>query len=474
MWVELMKTSTQQTAPEETHQTVPLKVSTATGTQSIQIRFTDQRISAHAGLALMSGFLHRIGWREQLAAALPHAPQSPNAYLPVDVALGFMAGVWCGADKFSRVGHLAADPLLPEVLGTEALPSQPTLTRFFRGFSQQSNAEGFGRLSRWLCGRLPSQRGGYTLDLDSTAIVHEDGHQEGVCVGYTPRGLKPCHHPLLAALAEVKMVCGFWLRSGHAGTLNNAAAFLDHTLEHLPAQVRVGLVRADAGFCSAEFLAHLAARGLDYIVVTPLHARLRQRCRHEDAAWTPTEVHGQEAQEVEGAELDAPGRRVILLRQRVAERPEAGGKRLLEVPGYRFQALVTSLPRSWSPAAIWRRYNGRAEIENRIKELAGQFGLKSFCCRKFWATEAACQLAIAADNLCVLFQRHLGQTQKVERQTLRFRLFSRAAVFSRAQGRPTLKFAIAPPHRTWWRSLLEKLQSPLPPWNCNSVGSLAA
>ena len=97
-----------------------------------------------------------------------------------------MAGVWCGADKFSRVGHLAADPLLAEVLGTEALPSQPTLTRFFRGFSQGSNTAVFGRLSRWLCGRLPSQCGGYTLDLDSTAIVHEDGHQEGVRVGLHP------------------------------------------------------------------------------------------------------------------------------------------------------------------------------------------------------------------------------------------------------------------------------------------------
>ena len=87
-------------------------------------------------------------------------------------------------------------------------------------------------------------------------------------------------------------------------------------------------------FCRAEFLAHLAARGLDYIVVTPLHARRRQRRRHEDAAWTPTDVPGLEAQEVEGAELDAPGRRLILLRQRVAERPEAGGKRLLEVPKF--------------------------------------------------------------------------------------------------------------------------------------------
>jgi hypothetical protein len=29
-------------------------------------------------------------------------------------------------------------------------------------------------------------------------LLHEDGQQEGVAVGYTKGGLKPCLHPLLA------------------------------------------------------------------------------------------------------------------------------------------------------------------------------------------------------------------------------------------------------------------------------------
>jgi hypothetical protein len=39
-------------------------------------------------------------------------------------------------------------------------------------------------------------------------------------------------------------------------------------------------------------------------------------------------------------------------------------------------------------------------------------------------------LAIAAYNLCVLLQRRLGQLEKCELNTLRWRLFARAAIWS--------------------------------------------
>jgi Transposase DDE domain. len=463
------------TSHEANHQTVPLRIEAADGLKSIKLGFTEQRLTPHGGLALMSSFLARIGWRKALASALPHRPTSPNAYRPEEIALGFMAGVLSGADKFSRVGQLCGDPALPEVLGIEAIASQPTLTRFFAGFSLRANTLGLASLYHHLLRRLPSQKGGYTLDLDSTSILHEDGHQQGVRVGYTPRGPKPSPHPLVAALAEVKFMAGFWLRSGNTAALSNAVNFLQATLRQLPAQVRVGLVRADSGFYCEQLLGRLEALKLEYILVARLRRDLKSLCAHRDEAWTPTEVAGLEVQEVDASPLQGPARRrLIIIRQRVSQRPTAGGKTLLEVPGYRFQALCTSLPASWSALQVWRRYNGRADVENRIKELAGQYGLKSFCCRSFWGTEAACQLAILAYNLCVLFQRQLGLLERVELATLRFRLFTRAAVFSYAQGHPTLKFAIQRSQRTWWSNLLDKLNCDLPPMNCNSVGSLAA
>ena len=101
-----------------------------------------------------------------------------------------------------------------------------------------------------------------------------------------------------------------------------------------------------------------------------LRAPVRTLCRHDDSAWIPTAVPGLAVQEVvhEGA-------RLIVVRQAIAERPHA---ELIAVPGYKFQALRTNLPAGVSALEVWRRYNGRADIENRIKELKCDFAADHF------------------------------------------------------------------------------------------------
>jgi len=454
----------------ETHQTVRLEVSSSGGSKSIGIGFTDQKVSSHGGLALMGSFIHRQKFAERVARFLPHKPTSNNAPEPIQHALSFVAGVLSGAQRFSEVALLRADPAVPEFLGIEAVSSQPALSRFFNKFNQRSNLGLFNDLFRWSLEKLSSRKEGYTLDLDSTAIIHEDGHQEGVKPGYTPRGLKPGHHPLIAALAEPKLVAGFWLRSGNAHTSNNAGEFLANILRNLPQQVRIGLIRTDAGFYSEDFVCGLESNGLKYIVVAQLKSDIKKLCRHDDTSWQATAVNGVEVCEVDWPAKDWPvGRRLIVIRQKLKVRPDAKGKALLEVPGYSFQAFVTNLPSSVQPLEVWRTYNPRADIENRIKELTHQFGLKGFCCQNFWGTEAACCFVCLAYNLTVLFQRCLCLVKKVQAQTLRWQIFHRAAIFSRAQGRSTLKFYLPEKWRTWWLQLIEKLNSTLPTFNCNSV-----
>ncbi len=444
-----------------------LEVGTKDGSRSMRIGFTDQRLTAHGGLAVWTRFVTEAGLRAELARVLPHAPTSPNAYDPVDTALGFIGGILCGADKLARVAHLAQDPAVAEVLGIEAVPSQSTLSRFFAACGRAA-CEKLGGLHAWVLRDLPARPEGYTLDLDSFALVHEDGRQQGVRVGYTRKGLKPCHRPIVAALAEVPLVANFWLRSGNTACVSGAELFLGDTLARLPAGLRPSLVRADSGFCTEKMLARLEAEKLSYVMAAALRAPVQALCRHDDAAWTATEVPGLEVQEV-AAER---GGRLIVIRQRSAQRPHAGGKPLLEVPGYKFQALRTNLPASVAALEVWRRYNGRADIENRIKELGAQFGLKGLCCRSFWATEAACHLALAAYNLCVGLQRRLGQPQRAELGTLRRQLFDCAAVFSRTAGKPTLKLAVAGDKaRAWWLALLRRIADPT---HCDAVAVLGA
>ena len=55
--------------------------------------------------------------------------------------------------------------------------------------------------------------------------------------------------------------------------------------------------------------------------------------------------------------------------------------------GWRYGAILTdsSLP----AVEAWRLYRGRADCENRIKELKTDFCLDSFVLHDFWDTEAA-------------------------------------------------------------------------------------
>jgi hypothetical protein len=67
-------------------------------------------------------------------------------------------------------------------------------------------------------------------------------------------------------------------------------------------------------------------------------------------------------------------RRFVVVRERLREKKSSLGRRLIEVPGYTFRIFVSNDPRA--PEEIWRDYNGRATIENRISELP-DFSLKN-------------------------------------------------------------------------------------------------
>lgn len=465
-----MENNQPRTHTDSLHQTVTEPIRLQIGKKAIQIAFTEQRLSPWAGLLSWAGYLFKKGVPELLERLLPYQPTSPNALPPVQIALGFLAGVVAGADKLTRVAHLRADPLLPEVLQVRRIASQSTFTRFFNRFSQGANQSCFGACYRWTMEQLSCRKEGYTLDLDTTGLIHEDGHQQGVKAGYTKQGIKPCLHPILAVLAEAKVVVNFWLRPGNTATINNALGFVTELLSRLPRHLHVRLVRADSGFCSSSLFDLWEGQGLAYVVA----ARLLRPIKHlitRGLVWTPTEIAGTSVAEMVYQEQGwSKPRRLILIRHEVQEKRRVGGKRLIECPGYLFQALVTSLPPSLSALEVWRQYNGRAGIEHVIRELRHGYGLQQFCCQNFWATEAVLSMVVLAYNLVVLFERFLGWMERYAVSSLRFHLFTTAGIVSHQAGRTTIKLAVPPPQRAWWKRLWERIASPIP--NCNAVEPL--
>jgi hypothetical protein len=450
-------------------QTVTNFISTHNGKETIRIGFTRQRISPHAGLSAFGSFLHWHRFKDLLRRHLPERT-SPNATPMEDLALGFVIGILAGAKKLTQVAHLRRDPLVPELLGIKRIGSQSAYSRFFQCFkSAPANSLCFGGFWRWCLARLRTRKDGHTLDLDGTSLLHEDGHQkEGVATGHTPRGQKRAYHPLLAILAEAKMVAGFWLRPGNSRSDTNVVGFLQELLARLPQWLKLKLVRADAGFCYEPLLALLESRGLPYIVVARFYQPVRWLLGRT-TQWQATELVGTEVAEALHQEWGwSKPRRVVLLRHR---RPDAGGKLLVECPGYVYQVLVTSLPPEVGALEVWRRYNGRAGSENVIRELGECFALPQLSLKKFFATEAALSLAVLSYNLCILFQTHIGWMDRVTAATLRFLVFTTGGVISRTGGYTTIRLAVRQEHqRHWWRCLLEKLSCPF--LNCNAVEKL--
>jgi len=363
-----------------------------------------------------SGWLHPSGFLSVLEKALPHQmPLSSNPLTPLEKAVGFWQGILCEACKLTPVAYLRRDPLMPELLGVRRVPSQSTLSRFFHAFGGvAANAKCFRVLWNWTMKKLPSRREGYTLDLDSTKLLHEDGHEEGVKSGFTRQGIKPCLHPLLGILAEVRMVASFWLRAGNASCAINVISFVHDLLANLPSHIRLRGVRADSGFCVPELLEFLEIRSLPYVVVARLQEKIQTLLRSE-MKWQPTEAPGMEvAETIYQAAGWKRARRLILIRHRKDQKGRrTGGKELFDLPEYLFQALVTSWPQRKDAVWAWRHYNKRADCENVIKELQYGFGISGLICERFHATEAALSLAVAAYNLTMLFQRALGWQAKV-------------------------------------------------------------
>jgi hypothetical protein len=265
--------------------------------------------------------------------------------------------------------------------------------------------EGGGRvfpsLTTWLLVRLPVREA--TLDLDST-VFDRCGRQEGAKKGYNPR--KPghlSHHPLVAALAEPMFILHGWLRSGNTTAGRGVIEFLTEALALLPEGWRLRGVRADSGFFDGKLLEFLEGRKLPYVVVARLTSTLK-RCAAGSCQWRKIDEHievGEFTAQLAGWSCE---RRFVVIRERVREGRAAVGRKLIDVPGYTYRVFVTN--RSEVPEVIWRDYNQRATLEQRIDELKSDLGADDFCRREFYATEAAFRSVLLLFNLLDVMPRN--------------------------------------------------------------------
>ena len=384
------------------HKTTRPEITALFGDAKLVLDETPKAISPFGGLASFISFLGQIGFAREVQQRLPFAEPTSNNAIPLAHSLtAFLMSVVVGGQRFAHCEWLRADQVLHRLLGVERFPSDDTIRNFFLRFTQ-AHIQAFWRpLWRWLLRLVKSPAAGFSLDLDSTVFCRE-GKQEGARKGFNPRRKgRASHHPLLAVLAEAPFILHGWLRSGNTGPARGVVPFLQEALALLPEGMSLRTVRADSGFFDGAFLDFLEERALPYVVVARLTPALKRHCAGI-RDWTPIDEHhaaGEFTLQLLGW---SKARRFVVVRERVRESKAAVGRKLIDVPGYTFRIWVTN--RREGAVELWRDYNGRAGVEQRIEELKHDLAAQGFCLRPFFATESAFLAVLFTFNLLSLYQ----------------------------------------------------------------------
>jgi Transposase DDE domain group 1 len=419
------------------------------------IGFTSKEITPWGGMAFLSQMLKKIGFRELVEknTDLPQ-PGSNRGHKTATIIEGFITSIWCGANRFLHTEITRHDVALGNMFGWQRTPGQDAYKRFFSKFTQAKNQSVGQYFYSWIFDHFKFDN--FTLDIDSS-VMPRYGVQEGSKKGYNPsKKGRPSHHPLIAFIADVKLVANMWLRSGDTSSANNFLGFLEDTLSKLQNKT-VSLIRLDSGFFQSDILDYLENKAMDYIVAVKFTHPI-QRIIAADNSWVVLDTGIEVCEQMYQSASWQKARRLVIVRQKIKDRPQAPGKQLSlfseeEIyKNYRYSAYVTSM--KLAPVEVWRLYRGRADAENRIKELKYDFGFDSFNLNDFYATEAALTFAMIAYNLMALFRAFVLQekTQKTL-STLRYRTFAIGAYFEKVNDKMVLKLALNKKRRAWFNGL---------------------
>jgi hypothetical protein len=408
---------------------VPREINALLSDGRLILRETQRAVTPFGGLAVFLSFLHRIGYVEAVRKHMPIRWLSPNQIDPTDTFTAFLLSVLIGARRFAHASLVRGDQLLHALAGITRFPTDDTIRNLFRKFSMGHVQRLFAPLAEWQMERLPPREAGYTLDLDST-VFERYGHQEGSLKGHNPRKHgRPSHHPLLAVLGEAHFLLHGWLRSGNCGTSRGGEEFLQEALALWGQRQTIRLVRADSGFFDDQLLSFLEQRRLPYIIVARLTKWVKRAAQRVDN-WIALDENfavGEFRLKLHGWTVE---RRFAVIRERVRESRDSVGRKLIDVPGYTFRIFVTSA--AGAPEEIWRDYNRRADMENRIAELKHDLGADGFCLKEFFATEAAFRSVLLLFNLLAEFQRAAGLPGYREPATIRTQVLTCGAILGRA------------------------------------------
>jgi len=312
-----------------------------------------------------------------------------------------------GYEDCNDADFLRIDPALRLALGKdhEAGASQSRLSRLENDVL--GNAEGLealdGALTRAadaLLKRKNKRR--LIIDLDST----EDpayGKQEGVA--YNGHFAKTCFHPLFAFTSEGDCL-GAKLRPGNVHSADGVLKFVKPIVKRYRGWFKLFWVRADAAFAKPETYEYCEEQRITYFIRLPGNAilmRLLEPHLHRPVGRPP-----KSGIQVKIVDLHYKAKSWSRPRRVVAKIEWHRGELF---PRIGFVVTNSRLP----AVKVVKVYNGRGDVENRIKEGKNTLRWDKTSCQRFEANQARLKMGVLAYNLLHMIRQFYVWGEEVKR-----------------------------------------------------------
>ena len=434
-------------------------------TDRVDVEFSAKNITPYGGLGLIHKFNRKLGIEKILDKVNPlqmdEAGKEPKGVGKKIMSLVY--GLMCGLERPSDTEVLKRDKVVHTVIGYQDYPDQSTFSRFLKSFTV-TGAKEIGEKDSQILLRVRNNFSGWaklTLDMDShVRTVY--GNQQRAKVGYNPK--KPgrkSYHPLFCFIGETRDFLLGRFRSGNKYSSTGAIELLKECLRLIPQHIMQLYLRADSGFYSFEFLRFLVKRGIKYAIAVKLYNTIQMQLGGLDYRAIGGGVEVAEFDYCLLKDKKELPCRMIAIREEIKEGKEAKKEpKLFELKGYSYQVIVTNI-RGEAPENIWRFYNGRANIENMIKEAALGFGLEVSPSHCYAGNMAYFQIGMLAYNLMNWF-KELALDQKKNKAMIKWirnRFFLIAGKLVRTGRRLILKLSRSYPWQEEYRKAEARLET---------------
>ena len=374
------------------------------------------KISQFAGLAPFIAFLKKGRFRERLSAEFGDEKAR--------TILQFALGVIAGADRMKGVARAGQDVLLRSYLKNAIGEAQ--LARDFKSFTKTE----LERLHEWvtslaileLVQEIP-QSEDLIFDVDATSVI-KHGEQEGVELGYIEKDkLDDCYQYLFFRLHNLNTFVYGTIRGGAAHSQNGICDYLERFLPMFKAHWKTKW-RMDSGYFNEQSFDIFSENDATFYVKAPMSPTRLGMALHSPAlVWV---VPDPKQPDVQYASMTTKTEKGTLWRE-VFKRVRKKNQQLslLESVEYRYDTIATN-DLNTTEHDVFLFYNGRANIENNIREFKADYSLGKIVTESFDANDAITQATLLTYLLMSHFKRKLLPTEmrRSQLRTMRTYVFN--------------------------------------------------